>query len=63
MVQLVEQDEAGAVRVYANSDLEESTRELWVPREGFLSQPTVELHDWEVDLDQLPEQDNPNKEK
>ena len=56
-VKILAQNDEGDVQVYANGDLHESNRELWVPREGFLTQPTVELHDWEVDLNQLPEKE------
>ena len=37
-------------------------QESWLPPEGFIDQPTVELHDWEVDLDQIPEKNQPTKE-
>lgn len=56
VVTVIDQDAGdGAITVHANGNLDQGDRELVVPWEGFLTQPTVELHDHEVDISSLPE--------
>lgn len=45
--------ENGAIHIYANGDLSAPEREMWVPPEGFLMQPIVQLKDPESELDGL----------
>jgi hypothetical protein len=44
-VEIVEQDEEGRIRVEAGEELEAQHQDFWVPREGFLTQPLVDLRD------------------
>ena len=53
-VYVLDVDSNGAVHIYANGELSEAHREMWVPPEGFLGQPQVELHDAETAIDGLP---------
>ena len=50
-VYVVDENEEGAVLIRANGELSPSHRQLWVPPEGFLDQPTVTLSDPEWTLD------------
>jgi hypothetical protein len=60
MVWVVEHRENdGAIRLYANSEYTDAHREMWVPPEGFLAQPTVRLAEVTDDLDDLPEVPHP----
>lgn len=55
VVQVIENDDEEQVRIYADdSGLDESHREMWVPVQGFIGQPHIELHDPEALLDRIP---------
>jgi hypothetical protein len=50
------------VKIYANSEYSDAHRQLWIPPEGFLGQPTVQLGEVTDDLDVLPETSHPTDE-
>lgn len=60
IVVITDVDDEGAVHVWADTDVPPDYRDLWIPREGFIGQPHVELHDPEVLIDGLPEVEQRN---